>query len=200
MLWLVDQGFDVLTFDYPGFGRSGGEAEVQNSIAASLAVINFAKDKFPEVDLILYGQSFGAALAAYVAGEEEVKNQIKAVVLESGFASYRQIIRDKIQNFYLTYPFAYPVSWFFSDRYAAKRYIDRLSPIPVLIAHAKSDPIVPFYHSEKLFSAALSPKVMLSQTGSSHSGIFWQKQAQEVLLKFLTEALVMSNDHSKKRI
>jgi uncharacterized protein len=119
------------------------------------------------------------------------------VIIESAFASYRGIIRDKLQSFYLTYPFAYPVSWFFSDRFAAARQISKIAPVPVLIAHAKLDPIVPFYHAKNLFSAAASPKVLISQSGGSHSGLFQNKKAQRLLLKFLNKASWGSNTHSK---
>jgi alpha-beta hydrolase superfamily lysophospholipase len=188
MLWLVDAGYDVLTFDYPGFGKSEGTPQVPDSIAAGRAVIRFAQHKFCAVPQILYGQSFGGALVTYLAGQRNINRQFKVVIIESAFSSYRGIVRDKLQSFYLTYLFSYPVSWFFSDRFAAVRQVSKIAPVPVLIAHAKSDPIVPFYHAEELFSAASSPKVLISQSGGSHSGIFQNKKAQRLLLKFLNNA------------
>jgi uncharacterized protein len=77
MLWLVDEGYDVFTFDYPGFGKSKGRPEVENSMAAGQAVIRFAKEQFKDARQILYGQSFGGALVTYLAGKKIFKGSSK---------------------------------------------------------------------------------------------------------------------------
>jgi hypothetical protein len=54
---------------------------------------------------------------------------------ESTFASYRGIAREKLANFWLTWPLQVPLSWAVDDDYSPVDAIGRVSPIPVLIIH-----------------------------------------------------------------
>ncbi len=80
------QGFDVLLFDYRGYGASDGVAADESDLyadgdAAVAFVIN-EKEARPE-RIVLYGQSLGTAVVADVAS----RGEFGAVVLESGFSS-----------------------------------------------------------------------------------------------------------------
>jgi pimeloyl-ACP methyl ester carboxylesterase len=78
--------FNILLFDYRGYGASDGIAGDESGLYADgdAAVAFLVKEKKvrPE-QIILYGHSLGTAVAADVAS----RGQFGAVVLESGFSS-----------------------------------------------------------------------------------------------------------------
>jgi uncharacterized protein len=95
--WLPFEGFNVFTFDYRGYGRSGGTPQRQGVYDDCVAAITYVQ-KRPDVDrnsLLIFGQSLGGANALAVLGEKRFDG-IKAVAIDSTFYSYRSIVRDKI--------------------------------------------------------------------------------------------------------
>src|SRR5687768_14561163 len=59
---LVQRGFDVLTFDYRGFGRSPGRATRSHAAADLRSVLDHASERARRegIPLVLVGQSMGA--------------------------------------------------------------------------------------------------------------------------------------------
>jgi len=79
-------GFNVLLFDYRGYGASDGVAGDESGLYAdgdaAVAFLVNQKKLRPE-QIVLYGHSLGTAITADVAS----RGQYGAVVLESGFSS-----------------------------------------------------------------------------------------------------------------
>jgi hypothetical protein len=110
-------------------------------------------------------------VATYVAATAPERERVNLLLLDSGFFSYRQIAREKLANFFLSWPFQYPLSWLFNDDYSAGRWIGQVTA-PVVIIHDRSDKVVPFHHGEQIWAAANEPKVMLTTKGLGHISSF----------------------------
>lgn len=88
---LYNLGFSVLIFDYSGYGRSQGiPSETQLYEDASLFV-NMMLETTHKDNIILYGESIGAPVAAYVAR----KYQINTLIIDSGLVSIKKFIKHK---------------------------------------------------------------------------------------------------------
>ena len=190
--WLPDFGYQAFLFDYRGFGRSGGDIDLDGIHEDALAALEKAL-ALPEVDpgrVVVFGQSIGAplAVAAVAAGDPA---RVRAVVLESGFASYRRITREKLGDVPLTWPFQWPLSLLMTERYSAGQWIGRLSPTPVLVIHGDRDNIVPLHHGEELFAAAGEPKRMWRIEGGGHIEAFARLGPvyRERLIQYLDQLL-----------
>jgi len=96
--WLPAQGFNLFVFDYRGYGTSAGKADREGVFEDSLAALDYIAAR-PGVDRNRFagaGQSLGGANAIAVVGSRP-HSGIRAVVIESAFSSYREIVRDKLQ-------------------------------------------------------------------------------------------------------
>jgi pimeloyl-ACP methyl ester carboxylesterase len=81
---LASYGFgDMLLFDYPGYGDSGGAARIDDFRRAAAAMLGAAKSRLKaDQRLILWGYSLGAFACAEIAGDPEVD----ALILEAAAA------------------------------------------------------------------------------------------------------------------
>jgi uncharacterized protein len=158
--WLPKQGFHVFLFDYRGYGASEGYPSLiglQADIDSALRVLLMRPDVDPE-RIAIFGQSLGGALAIYYVAHSSLRSHIRALIVESAFAGYRAITREKFASFWLTWPLSRPLSWLVDDSYSPLPVVDRISPIPLLIIHGDQDRIVPAHHGKQLYDVAREPK------------------------------------------
>jgi fermentation-respiration switch protein FrsA (DUF1100 family) len=158
--WLPAEGYNLFLFDYRGYGRSGGRARRHGIYKDCEAALLHAAG-MGDVDsdrIAVLGQSIGGALAIRVVSDHPELG-IKAVVSDSAFASYRHIVRDKVDLIPIARWLKYPLSYILAtDGYSPVDVIEKLSPTPVVIIHGTSDVAVPFHHGEILFESAKEPK------------------------------------------
>ncbi len=147
---LAARGFDVLIFDYRGYGRSEGEPTGERELYADAdAAYDFmTKERGAHAArVVLYGQSLGAAAAIDLASRRECG----ALVIESGLSSAADMagaIMPWLPRFV---------------RGLTKNKLDSVSKIsrvgcPVLVVHGERDELIPAEQGRRLFDAARGPK------------------------------------------
>lgn len=185
--WLPKQGYHVYLIDYRGYGDSTGKPTVQGVIddintGFTWLIQNQLVQKGP---IYLMGQSLGASLGIYFVGSSpKVREQLAGVIIDAAFSSYRTIAREKLSNFWLTWPFQYPLSMLLTDKYDPEDFIDNISPVPVLIMHSNEDQVVLPSHGQKLFKLAGKPKIY-KQTRNGHISTFRYKEYRQTVLEFM---------------
>lgn len=191
VLWLVKEGYNLFIIDYRGYGWSGGEP----SLAGAHLDADAALEKLfslPETDpdrVVVLGQSLGGSIATYTVVHSQHKDRVRALVIDSAFSSYRLIAREKLNNFWLTWPFQYPLSWTVNDDYSADRWIGKVSPLPVLILHGIDDPVVPLHHGRMLGEVALQPKDLWLTARPGHVQSFGDEAVRKNFLDYLSRVL-----------
>lgn len=102
LLEFVKNGFSILIFDYNGFGHSSGIPSEESCYSSACRFVNFLRERGYR-NIIPYGESMGAAVAAYIA---KLYNFPK-VIIESGLPSIRTIIKSwsKILDLFLGFLF-----------------------------------------------------------------------------------------------
>ncbi len=191
VLWLVKEGFNLFIFDYRGYGRSEGMPDipgVHRDAEAALETV-LAMPQVSGKKIVILGQSLGGAIAVYTTATYPHQDRIAALVVESAFADYRLIVRDKAAEHCLTWPFQYPVSMFFDDYYSPERWIRKVSPVPVLIIHGDQDPVVPIHHGRALYEDALEPREFWETTAPGHITSFSDAGVRGRLLQYLDARL-----------
>lgn len=185
--WLPEQGYQVFLLDYRGYGNSAGTpllAEVLTDINAGFEFIaNHPKTQ--NKPLYLLGQSLGASMSGYLVGSQpQMRDKLSAVILDAAFSSYADISQHVASQSWVTWMFQYPISWSMPDDYDLIDVVDKISPTPLLIIHAKQDTLVPYQHSQLLLAKAKQPKALLSYNGS-HIATFADAGNQQLLVNFM---------------
>jgi len=156
---LSSAGFDVLLFDYRGYGRSSGsptEDGIQHDARAARAALLGE----PGVDarrVFYLGESLGGAVALALALDQAPRG----LILQSTFTSLRDMAR-------VHYPFI-PRA-LLPDAYPSLQRISRLR-VPLLVLHGDRDDIVPPAQAQALFDAAPGPKQIHVFPGAGHNDL-----------------------------
>jgi hypothetical protein len=189
--WLPEQGFNVFLLDYRGYGVSAGKptlAGVQDDVESALKML-IARPGVDAGRIVVFGQSLGGAIAVHRVAHTAYRENIRALVVESAFSGYRRITREKLGDFWLTWPLQYPLSWTVSDAYNPSAAVADISPIPLLIIHGDRDPIVPVHHGQQLFELAREPKQLWIVPGGGHIQAFQRQSYRDRFVAWLTEVL-----------
>ena len=116
----------------------------------------------------MLGQSLGGALAITALAASPGREQVRALIVDGALTSYRALAREKLADFWLTWPLQAPLGLAIDDRYRPVDAIGELAPLPVLIIHGEEDRLVPAHHAVALYRAAGPPKALWIVPGAGH--------------------------------
>jgi fermentation-respiration switch protein FrsA (DUF1100 family) len=187
VLWLVNEGYDIFAFDYRGYGKSQGKTTLDGVHLDSMAALELIMS-LPDANkdrIFVLGQSIGGAIAVYTVANFTHKERIKGIIIESAFSDYRRIAREKMAGILLTWPFQYPFSLFFNNKYSPEKQIKSISPVPILIIHGDQDSVVPAHHSSILYKEAGDPKDLWIIKGRGHIMSFAEEEIRKRVLEYL---------------
>ncbi|MCC5644320.1 alpha/beta hydrolase [Nostoc sp. CHAB 5824] len=177
-------GFSVFAYDYRGYGTSEGEATESHAYEDINSAYNYLTQnlKISPKKIIVLGRSVGGGSAVSLA----MQKPVAGLIIESSFISAFQVIVP-----FRILPF---------DKFPNLENIKKVK-CPILVIHGKADDIIPFAHGEKLFNAAISPKLYLWVEEANHNDLFWvaEEKYQKTLQEFtsLVKANQQLSHHSK---
>lgn len=167
---------NVLIFDYPGFGRSGGKPTEAGCYAAADAAYDWLveKRKIAPRDILLVGKSLGGGIATDLA----TRRPHRALVLCMTFTDLPAVAQHLVP--------------FIPARLVMHTHFDNLGKIgrcraPVFVTHGTADWKIPPEHSQRLFEAAPSPKRFFAMEGVGHGPPFFTDQCLEEIDHFLRD-------------
>ena len=172
-------GLSTLIFDYRGYGRSEGKvSEAGFYLDAEAAWRHLTVERgIPAAEIVLFGRSMGAAVAASVADG----HRPGALIIESGFVSVPDMAAD-------LYPWL-PARRLARIGFPTGDYL-RSVTCPVLVVHSRDDEIIPFGHGQILFEMAREPKQFLELRGGHNDGFLVSgRQYHDGLDAFLAASL-----------
>lgn len=148
------RGYNVLAYDYQGYGTSEGKPTEKNTyedITAAYEYLTRELGAQPERVIVL-GRSIGSGPTVWLATQRPVGGMI----LEGAFTSIVRVgLGAKILLF---------------DYYDNLARIDDVH-CPVLMMHGRQDRVIPFRHGQALFAKANEPKMSLWVEGADHNDL-----------------------------
>lgn len=174
-----DAGFITLIFSFRGAGEAEGNLDMLGWARDLKAAIDYLAG-LREVDksrLCLLGSSAGAAVSVYVAANDP---RISALVTfacpaEFGFLTDKQRVKATIDRFRsigvikdADFPPS-PGEWVGGfSKIAPIKWINKISPRPLLLIQGDQDDLVTVAHARKLFEKAQQPKKLVIIPGAGH--------------------------------
>jgi len=172
-LKLLNQlGFNVLAYDYPGYGLSKGDPSEAHTYVAAQAAYDYltAELRIPAECIFLYGRSLGGGPSVELAR----RNPVGGIILEGAFVSAFRV-KTRWQM----------LPW---DKFENLKKLKELH-CPILVIHGTHDHTVPFWHGKALYDASPQEKMKLWVEGAGHNNIIEEAGPAyaEALLSFTTE-------------
>lgn len=183
ILWMADAGYNILMYDYRGFGKSGGTPErrgILDDVKAAFAYVKTRKD-VDATKLVSYGHSLGGAKSITALAENPVRG-VRAIVIDGAFASYLSMAR---------FVGGQLGEQLVSDEWAPKDFVKKLTPIPLLVVHGTLDEVVPFSQGKLLYDRASEPKTLFAVKGGHHGDSLYQNNGlyRKKMLEWLDQVL-----------
>lgn len=152
-------GYDVMAFDYRGFGRSTGRPDEHGTYLDAQTAWDYLveqKGREPR-DVIVWGESLGGAVAIDLASRHEPG----LLIVECTFTSMGDVAADLL--------------WMLPARLILRHDYDSIAKVtqircPKIFLHGRGDELIPFALGERLFAAAPEPKLFIPTDGGHVDG------------------------------
>jgi fermentation-respiration switch protein FrsA (DUF1100 family) len=182
-MWLVEGGYNVMMYDYRGFGKSGGEVDRRgmiDDVKAAFSYVGLRKD-IDATKIVSFGHSLGGAKSITALGESPVPG-LRAIVIDGAFASYQamaRVVAGQLGADLVT------------DELSPIGFVSKLPQVPFLVVHGKRDEVVPFAQGQTLYENAQEPKTLFAVDDGTHGGSLFQNGGayREKMLAWLDERL-----------
>lgn len=187
--WLPDAGYNVLLFDYRGFGKSEGHPTLAGVHTDASAALDVARCFDAPGRIVALGQSIGGSIFTVAVSDTLWTSELAGVAIDSAPTSYRAAAQNALASSWLTWPVQMPGSWLIPDKFSALEAADQLPPIPKLFIGNAGDTAIPLHHSEQLYARATGPKTHWQLNLDGHIATFYAPDVRERFTKWLGQVL-----------
>ncbi|BAF70406.1 conserved hypothetical protein [Nitratiruptor sp. SB155-2] len=167
-----DLPFNIVTYNYPGYGNSKGRPTQQSLYQSALRIFQ----KFHTKHNIIVGRSLGTSVATYVAS----LTKPTSLILITPFHSIAYLAK-------MRYPI-FPVSLILKHPFPTYRYVQKVQA-PIYVLLAQKDTLTPpkSYEALKPFMSNLKEERIIPN--STHADILEHQQTKEVVQQFILQSV-----------
>lgn len=180
------QGYNTLQPDNRAHGESEGDYIGMGYLDQYdvMSWIHYILEKDPEAEIILHGVSMGESTLMMLSGQENIPDNVKAIIADCGYTSARDYLTWKLkQRFHLP---AFPVipianeafkltaGYYMNDASALEGV--KNSKISILFIHGTEDQTVPVEEVYKLYEKAACEKQLYIVEGAGHGEALWKDE------------------------
>jgi fermentation-respiration switch protein FrsA (DUF1100 family) len=149
-----EKDWEILAYDYPGYGLSDGLPSEEGCLQAIEAVYQYAIEdcrRSPE-HILVWGRSLGTGPSCHLAARQKVAGLLLETPFLSAFRTVTEI------------PF---LPWDYFNN------LEQVKDIrcPSLIIHGELDEVVPFRHGKRLHKELPAPKTFLPFQDATHNNL-----------------------------
>jgi pimeloyl-ACP methyl ester carboxylesterase len=182
--WFVDldvfraANFDVVMFDYRGFGKSTGEIVSEEQLHCDVETVwKHVAPMYEGKRVVISGQSLGTGLAAGLSARLCADGRTPDLTLLVSPYSSMKALAAELYPWVPARVLRYP----FHTLDCAARLLG-----PVLLIHGEKDKLIPIHHAEKLFEALPSSQ-LVRVTGAGHGDVHQFPSVRQALVAALGE-------------
>ena len=168
---LLDAGYTVATFDYPGYGLSGGSPSEEGCCRNAHRMFDWLVENrgFAPNEIFVVGYSIGTGVAVELAEKREVGG----LWLEASYVSAPRILTR--------------IRLLLIDPFPSSERIGNVR-CPIVMLHGTDDRIIPYSQGWKLYQCAKPPKWFIPVKGAGHVDfidVMGQGRYGDLLLRFV---------------
>lgn len=180
-------GFTLIMPDHRGCGESDGKflGYGTHESTDTLKWLDYAKKRFPELDIFLLGVSMGAATVLMMS-DRISKADVKGIIADCGYTSVKDEFTYQVKT-----SFHFPprplldicniyckalCKYGFKDAEPIEHV--KKANVPILFIHGKNDDFVPFYMEKQLYDACASEKTLVEVDGAIHAQSYYTNPTQ----------------------
>ncbi len=154
----TELGYECWVPDYPQYGKSTGELNVENLHEIALQIYRMANARVAADSIVLYGKSLGTGIASYLAS----KRDARALLLETPYYSLSSLTSE--------YAFMLPTPLMIRNNLENGYYLG-LTDEPVTIWHGTRDKVIPLQEPLLLTRYFKPGDTLIVVPGAGHNGI-----------------------------
>lgn len=153
----TSRGYDVLFYDYRGYGKSQGSVfSEQQLVADAEKVHQWLLTKYSPDQIVQMGRSLGSGIAVQLSR----KHTPRLLVLETPYSSVLKIAQA-------TLPFL-PIRFILKYPFLSVKHIDKVDAEIVLL-HGTKDEVIPYNHSKELLDVTLRGRLITVDNGEHNN-------------------------------
>lgn len=164
---LRELGFHLALAEYPGYAQDTTLPGQDKILRHAKAVVESAKNKYPGMPLVFFGESLGAAVATWLG----TQFQPGALILQTPFESLGEVGKHH-------YPWL-PARAFLRHPFPANKWAGNVKA-PVFVFHGEEDEIIPFKMGKRQFENfdKGSKNLFWTVSGARHNDILLHADAE----------------------
>ncbi len=162
----------IVTFNYRGYGKSGGVANEKNILQDGLEIARLVQKNYG--DFYLLGYSLGSSVAAYVAS----KHKVSALFLIGAFDSIGQLLRQKYAK--ISY-----IAKLLRYKFKTMHYIENVDADTYLFV-SRDDELIPLQNARNLKKHIKNLVHYEEFDGLSHKELFWDPRVINKINEVIT--------------
>ena len=171
-----DLDFDVVLYDYRGYGKSTGTPSKATFYSDALLVYDWVKQQYPLLPIVVHGLSLGSHVAASVAAHRA----ISLLILETPFLNLLHIAQYR-------YPIL-PARLLLRNNMNSAEFLPLIN-CPIYVFHGDNDTVVPLSEAQRIPLYNGNVKMIVIRQGT-HKNLHEFSEYQhtlEAILKALNE-------------
>jgi len=154
--YFTKHGYECWMPDYPGFGRSTGEMNIDLLEQLSVQLYKMARANYEPAQVIIYGKSMGTGIAAYLASVRDCRH----LILETPYYSLSSLTGS--------YLFFLPVRQLIKYNIDTYKYFGEVTA-PITVLHGDKDELIPLRNAAGLLSHMKQKDAFYVVPGGHHN-------------------------------
>lgn len=168
----LNNNFDLLIYDYRGFGKSKGSLSEESLYDDAMFIYNQLMKEYEEEDIIVYGRSIGTGIATMLASNFSPKQ----LILESPYYNLEDLVHH-------IFPFV--PSFFLRYKFNIDQMIKNVKS-PISIFHGTLDEVIYFDSCLKLSKHIKNEDIIIKLQGGHHNDLIDFDEYHSEMIKILS--------------
>lgn len=177
--WYNQRGYHVIVPDMRCQGESEGDfiGMGWTDRRDNMMWLDYILEQDPQAEIVIHGQSMGAASALMMTGEKDLPENVKAVISDCAFTDAYAMFGEKMKEWFHLPPFPLldtanlmlQIRGGYDLKEASALEAVKKSCTPTLFIHGDQDEMISPDMSRELYEAAACPKKLLIVEGAGHA-------------------------------